>query len=334
MNKLFYFLVAAIVFTTGCKQAGFKKSEGGLEYQIKKGDGGPFIKQGNTIKFVSRGFYNDSLLSSPNGQDTLPQMVQIDSANLPAPYLAMFSEVRKGDSLIVRILVDSLMKKAQQMPPFAKPGKYFSTHFKILEIYTDTAAANKERADMMNRAITADSLRKNSQLVKDDQILSDYLHQNNITAVKTPKGVYVQITEPGTGSLIQTGNAVTVNYKGTNLKGRIFDQSYDSTGKAVRPFTFVAGSRQAIEGWDEAITYFRKGAKGKIYVPSALAYGSNAMSEDIKANENLIFEMQITDVADGVVYQKKQMERQRTQSEQMRRMQELQNQIQQQQPNK
>ena len=69
--------------------------------------------------------------------------------------------------------------------------------------------------------------------------------------------------------VIDSGKAITVDYKGMTLDGKIFDQSYDAaTGKSIKPFTFVVGQRGAIQGWSDGLVYFKKGGKGKLFIPS------------------------------------------------------------------
>jgi FKBP-type peptidyl-prolyl cis-trans isomerase FkpA len=62
------------------------------------------------------------------------------------------------------------------------------------------------------------------------------------------------------------------------------------------PLEFVAGTGGVIAGWDEAITYFNKGGKGKVYIPAMLGYGGNAQGEKLPAFSDLIFEIEVLDV--------------------------------------
>jgi FKBP-type peptidyl-prolyl cis-trans isomerase len=126
---------------------------------------------------------------------------------------------------------------------------------------------------------------------------------------------------------IDSGKAVTVNYKGMTMDGKIFDQSYDSSGKPTKPYTFLVGERGAIEGMDDGIRLFKKGGSGRLFIPSVLGYGPRGAGGEIKPNESLIFEVQVVDVNNGDDYRVK-ME---AQNRMMRQMQEMQRQRQQQQ---
>ncbi|MEP6582977.1 MAG: FKBP-type peptidyl-prolyl cis-trans isomerase, partial [Ginsengibacter sp.] len=296
---------------------------GGLEYKIIGGSGDKEIKYGNTIKFTAYSYYSDSLMSTP--YDSIPQLMEVDSTKLPPEYIQIFKSAKKGDSIITRIPVDTIRKMNPNIPPFAKSGQYLGYRFKILDVITDPALADVMKRETMERLRRLDSISVIKQSGIDDKILSDYLAKNNITATKTEKGTYVEVQNPGTGEQVTVGKAITVDYKGMTLAGHIFDQSYDSTGKSLKPYTFMVGQRGAIEGWPDGLVYFKKGGKGRLFIPSQLAYGSRGQGPEIPANTPLIFEVSVVDVMPAEAYQKKM-------EEQQKMMQQLQQMQQQQQP--
>ncbi len=323
MNKSIFLAAASIlVLAAGCTERKFVKTKNGLEFKIVDGSGGKEVKYGNTVKFTAYSYYNDSLMATPF--DSVPQLMEIDSTKLPPEYIEIFKAAKKGDSIITRILVDSIMK-FNQVPPFAKKGQYLGYRFKILDVITDPAQAEAMKKETMENLRRLDSIAVIKQEGIDDKILSDYLAKNNITATKTARGTYVEIQNPGTGDQVENGKAITVDYKGMTLSGKVFDQSYDSTGKSVKPYTFMVGERGAIEGWPDGLVYFKKGGKGRLFIPSHLAYGTRGAGADIPGNTPLIFEVSILDVMPAEAYQKKMQEQQKM-------MQQLQQMQQQQQP--
>lgn len=82
-----------------------------------------------------------------------------------------------------------------------------------------------------------------------------------------------------------------VNYKGTVIDGTEFDAS--PPGQPV-PMTM-----QVIEGWQEALKLMPVGAKWKLFIPSALAYGDTRRSNVITPNSVLIFELELVDIKDA-----------------------------------
>ncbi len=321
MNKSIFLAAATILLmAAGCTERKFVKTKSGLEYKILDGDGGKEIKYGNTIKFRAYSYYNDSLMSTP--YDSVPQLMEVDSTKLPPEYITIFKAAKKGDSIITRIPVDTIMK-FNQVPPFAKKGQYLGYRFKILDVITDPAQADAMKRETMENLKRLDSINVIKQQGIDDKILSDYLAKNNIKATKTEKGTYVEIQDPGTGAQVEVGKAITVDYKGMTLAGKVFDQSYDSAGNSIKPYTFMVGERGAIEGWPDGLVYFKKGGKGRLFIPSHMAYGSRGAGADIPANTPLIFDVSVLDVMPADAYQNK-MEEQQKMMQQLQQMQQQQ----------
>ena len=102
-----------------------------------------------------------------------------------------------------------------------------------------------------------------------------------------------------------TGNIVKINYIGKTLKGEMFDTNvveeakkngtYDAR-RSYEPLEFSIGNGSVIEGFEEGIKLLTKNGKARLYIPSVLAYGEHALSEQIKANSNLIFEIELVDI--------------------------------------
>ena len=318
MTRTVYLLTLILLIVSGCNDTRYKKTKDGMEYKIIKGSGGTKVTYKSTIKYKMAVYYvsgtKDSLLSPDF--DTLPKLLNIDTSFLPKEYADIFTQTSKGDSVVTRMPVDSIRKHNPNLPPFAKNGAFIANRIKVIDVFTDSIAIIKEKANLMSQAKAIDSMQHIAQAGIDDKKLQDYFVANKITpTTKTAKGVYAVIDNPGTGDAIDSGKAVTVNYKGTTLAGKIFDQSYDSSGKPVHPFTFIVGQGRAIAGWEDGMKVFKKGGKGKLYIPSSLAYGSRPRSATIGANEILIFDVSVEDVTSGAEFEKKQQADQKAMEE-------------------
>ena len=94
----------------------------------------------------------------------------------------------------------------------------------------------------------------------------------------------------GTGAEAKAGDNVTVHYVGTLMDGTMFDASknHGTTG-----FTFTLGAGQVIQGWDVGVAGMKVGGKRKLTIPSAMAYGNQAVGGVIPANSDLIFEVEL-----------------------------------------
>src|ERR1700690_4494405 len=193
MNKSICLAAFAILlFAVGCKDQQFKKTKkSGIQYKSGGGNGDP-IKYGTAIKFQVAQYYNDSLMSTPF--DTVAQVIEIDSMKLGPDYTEIFTSSRNGDSVFTRTATDSIAKY-NPLPPFAKkgPGQYFGYHDKILDVLTDPAKIAAVRSASIETVRKIDSISTIKQKVIDDSTLRTYLAKNNIKAVKTAKGTYVDV---------------------------------------------------------------------------------------------------------------------------------------------
>ncbi len=120
--------------------------------------------------------------------------------------------------------------------------------------------------------------------------LEDYIEDNDITVSPTESGLYYIETLEGTGAQATAGDMVTVDYKGTYIDGESFDSSYDRD-----PFTFKLGEGEVIQGWDEGISYMKKGGKAQLIIPSKLAYGPYGY-RSVPGYTTLLFDVELLDV--------------------------------------
>jgi FKBP-type peptidyl-prolyl cis-trans isomerase FkpA len=111
--------------------------------------------------------------------------------------------------------------------------------------------------------------------------------------VTTPSGLkYVDLVV-GTGLEAKAGQTVVVHYTGWLTDGQKFDSSVDS-GK---PFSFPLGAGRVIKGWDEGVAGMKVGGKRKLMIPPQLGYGARGAGNVIPPNADLIFEVQLLDIA-------------------------------------
>jgi hypothetical protein len=95
----------------------------------------------------------------------------------------------------------------------------------------------------------------------------------------------------GTGATVKAGDTITANYIGvTCTTGKIFDSSY-KTGKPV-PISFPLTG--VIKGWTNGIPGMKVGGSRLLGIPSDQAYGDQAQSATIPANEPLWFVVNVT----------------------------------------
>ncbi|CRM92292.1 Outer membrane protein MIP precursor [Pseudomonas sp. 22 E 5] len=115
--------------------------------------------------------------------------------------------------------------------------------------------------------------------------------QQFLTREKSSKGVReladgILLTElsPGSGSKPSASDQVQVKYVGRLPDGTVFDQS-------TQPQWFRLDS--VISGWSSALQQMPVGAKWRLVIPSAQAYGADGAGELIPPYTPLVFEIEL-----------------------------------------
>lgn len=103
------------------------------------------------------------------------------------------------------------------------------------------------------------------------------------------QGVLYSELHAGNGPQPKAGGKVLVNYVGRLPSGEVFDQSRE-------PQWFSLDS--VIEGWQTALPQMHAGAKWRLVIPSALAYGADGAGDLIAPYTPLVFEIQLLQTKD------------------------------------
>jgi FKBP-type peptidyl-prolyl cis-trans isomerase FkpA len=104
---------------------------------------------------------------------------------------------------------------------------------------------------------------------EEEESIKQYLRDNNITATPTASGLYYIVNTEGTGAYPVANDSVVVNYIGAFLNGTVFDSNINT-----KPIVFAMGTGAVISGFEEGISYMKKGGKATLLLPSRLAYGT------------------------------------------------------------
>jgi FKBP-type peptidyl-prolyl cis-trans isomerase FkpA len=327
MIKQLLSLVTILASFTAMAQTGegYTKAEDGMEYKIFSDGKNDVLKNGEFMELhftsIIKGRNIDSVLNSTIEQGA-PQIMPFDSTSLPPSYYKIFAHLRNGDSVSTRTTTDSIIIKqpvGQELPAFIKKGMFIYTNIKIVNIYKTQEEADKARQANMAIQEAIAKEKEAAQIIIDDKILSEYLAANKITATKSPKGTYVQITKAGIGAKLDNTKFVKVKYKGKTLDGNIFDTNMDNSKGHTDPLLVnltddMSLSGGVIPGMADAFLMMQKGTKAVMYIPSSLGYGARGAGGDIPPNTNLVFEVEVLSVlskaqvaAANAIEQKKMM---------------------------
>lgn len=278
-----------------CNNVDFKKSKGGMPYKVFASKSGTEIEPGNFIKIHLVQKIKDSVRFSTH--TTMPLYIPV-SEGQPYDFTEVLPDLKEGDSLFtVQVMDTFIARNPQAIPPEFQKGDKIETGIRILKVFKTQEEVMQDEAKERATAFDRDTAVQN-QLQKDIALINTYLQQNNIQAKKTGKGTYVQLLQPGTGAQATEGKYVSVMYKGMTFEGKVFDTNMDNSKGHTDPMNFQVGVSNMIRGFDEGIRELKEGSKARLYIPSALAYGPQSPSPDIKAFENLIFEIEVLKVSD------------------------------------
>lgn len=124
--------------------------------------------------------------------------------------------------------------------------------------------------------------------VKGEAYLADNGKKEGVTT--TASGLQYEELTAGTGVAPTAEDTVEVHYRGTLVDGTEFDSSYARN----EPVSFPLGG--VIPGWTEGLQLMKEGGKGRLVIPSDLAYGPGGMGNAIGPNETLVFEVELLKV--------------------------------------
>ncbi len=297
-TTIFLSFLLMILMAACSEKGGFKRTKSGLAYKIISDGKGPLVKRGELLKIHFSNKVHDSLLGTTYG--SMPTYAQVDSVGAEYNPAEVFPLLRKGDSAVIVLEVDTLLKRSPgQLPPSFRAKDKMVLTIRVLEILPTREAVQQDQMEEMAKQKQRDDARKVGEIKEIEQ----YLAKNNIKAQQTQNGVFYEIQTPGTGPKADSGKIVSINYTGYLMDGKFFDSNVDSNKQLQKhpltPFEFMAGMQGAITGMLEGITVFNEGGKGRLFIPSVLGYGAQGSPPAIKPYENLIFEVEVTSVKDA-----------------------------------
>ncbi len=125
------------------------------------------------------------------------------------------------------------------------------------------------------------------QAEADDEIIQNYLKDNDLDATKHSSGMYYIIDVEGAGYSPNSNSVIEIRYKGYLTNGTVFDETEGNASATMSLSSLISG-------WRIGVPLLKKGGKGTFFIPSALGYGANATG-NIPENSVLIFEIELLD---------------------------------------
>lgn len=307
IKQFFWVGILAVGLLSACNSKDYKKTDSGLEYRFIKETTGekPAAGQVMLLNMAYKDGRDTLIFSSIDHGEPMPMPVDslwTDDGSL----YEILRKMKKGDSVEVLITAQDFFVKTvmQPKPDTLDPKSIFTFNIGVADVMSmeDFRAYQMEQFEKSQKEAAA---RAEEQLKKDEQLIDDYLKENNLTAEKTASGLRYIILKEGNGPQAASGDMAVVDFTGTTLDGKMFytsnRQQAESAGELqegnpYEPLEFTIGAGQMIRGVDEGIALLKEGGKAKLFVPSTLAYGERGAGADIKPNQVIAFEVELLDL--------------------------------------
>jgi FKBP-type peptidyl-prolyl cis-trans isomerase len=297
-KKVAVLSTGVVLAFSACKNSpypGYDTAENGLYYQFYKQDESAVKpKEGDIVRLVMS-YKNskdsvlfDSKVGNPSGTNFIEFPLQ--KSTFQGSFEDAVSMMGVGDSASFIISADSVYLttfKATALPPYIEKGSMLTFNAKLEKI-TSKAEADAERNKQMEEQKAMMAMRQNEE----PKILAKYLEDKKISAKPTASGLYYIETVKGKGAKPKKGQWVKVNYTGRLMDGTVFDSS-----EGKKPIDFPIGEGSVIPGWDEGIMMMNVGSKGKLILPSSIAYGPQG-GGPIPPFSPLDFDVELVSVSD------------------------------------
>jgi FKBP-type peptidyl-prolyl cis-trans isomerase len=172
----------------------------------------------------------------------------------PSVFLSAFENSTNEDSLLLtKVEMGKILQKFNQ------------------QLREEATARATEKAEK-NR-VTNESFMEEYKLNHDDEIV-------------TESGLIYRVLKEGFGDTPVLNDRVIVHYEGELIDGTVFDSSIERGEPATFQVTAV------IQGWQEALTLMKVGAKWELVIPSTIGYGERTTG-NIPGMSTLIFEVEL-----------------------------------------
>ncbi len=122
----------------------------------------------------------------------------------------------------------------------------------------------------------------------EEQLFADLRGKEGVGAL--PSGVHYIVIKAGTGVRPAASDTVVMNVIGVFPDGTLFE----NTAEKEKPIQNVVSN--LIPGLSEAVQIMPEGSVWRIFVPSALAYGTAGLPNVIPPNTALVFEITLEEV--------------------------------------
>jgi FKBP-type peptidyl-prolyl cis-trans isomerase len=289
----FCFLLLAFCFSS-CKDE-FKKTDSGLEYK--------FIHQSNG-KEPKNGEYLVLDLLIKTGTDSVIYNTAHAGILFPLRYDTYkfkigqkrsleegFFMMHEGDSAIFSVNGSDVYAALNLVQPKTTNDRIYC-YAKLVSILDYEHYSNWKSVQLARRQNEND-LHIKKTIEKETLKIDSILNARHESFSATTSGIRYIIERQGTGPFPKEGDSVVFRYDVSYLDGTTPPDEFGKSGD--RPKSFLMGSKNIFESWQESIGLLKKRGTGKFYIPSPLAFGTSE-TQGIKSDAILVVNIELVDI--------------------------------------
>jgi cyclophilin family peptidyl-prolyl cis-trans isomerase len=207
----------------------------------------------------------------------------------------VFGSVAEGQAIVDTIQQNDILKTVE----IIKVGKAAKS-FDASEVFSEYLEKSKK-----------EKLARETAVEKAIQATLTKFNEHLLNATELSSGLKLIITETSNGDKPKAGQDVKVSYAGYFEDGKLFDTNIESIAKAYgiydkdraaqngySPFTTVYGpDARLIPGFKEGLQKMSVGDKALLFIPPHLGYGDSGAGGVIPPNADLVFEIELVEIA-------------------------------------
>lgn len=286
-NTLFLWIALAVFFSA-CEQAPpYIVMDSGLQYRLVDDLGADKPTMGDVILMDMSHSLGDSIIYQTD------EIGFIINPNIGAPpeIRDILNLTGEGDSLQIQMTLGKYANfTGLPISPLMDTTQLVTWNIRVKEIENESTVLERNRK---------------AQSQTDKELIEAFVVNNNLEVQTTDEGLYYVILQKGDNVFAKSGDEVFLEYSMSLLDGTLIDTSSEELARANDMFnpnrvygarSFILGDKEILQGWNIGLPKFSKGGKGKLLIPSVLAYGPSGYGSQIGPNTVIVFDLELVDV--------------------------------------
>jgi FKBP-type peptidyl-prolyl cis-trans isomerase len=293
---LFAFCFALFAFCfSGCKDE-FKKSDSGLEYQFVHQSNGKEPKKGEylLLDLLIKTGTDSVIYSTVNAGILFPLRYDIYKFKIgqKSELEEGFFMMHEGDSAIFSVKASDVYAALNLVQPKTTDDRIYC-YAKLVSILDYEHYSNWKSVQLARRQ-NENNLRLKRTMEKETLKIDSILNAGHESFSVTTSGIRYIIKKQGRGPFPKEGDSVVFRYDVSYLDGTTPPDEFGKSGDT--PKSFVMGSKNIFESWQESIRLLKKGGIWKILYTFSPGFWRLQKRKGIKPDAILVINIELVDI--------------------------------------